>query len=177
MTTLELLPRNEDNPTIDELRQDFCALLLLLRAICPLDVHHVERCPASEEYVNELRDFLDSFSYLCDIRKGGGTVTAAAIRTWRAKNINILWLAANEGVGKDVKSHAEWMVAKLKTANESNGPDIENSVFTASVKLAKHRIQYYKSELFRWLNICLQVIEQEPVTDSSCVYWQILTCV
>jgi hypothetical protein len=86
----------------------------------------------SEDTICEARrDFLDSFAYLCDVEKGGKTVTATALQQHPISDC--LWLAANEGVRDDVWSYATDLLQILKTVTPENKSVLKDHVFRLAV--------------------------------------------
>jgi hypothetical protein len=109
------------------------------------------------------RDFLDSFSYLCDVEKGGATVTAAAIQQ-RAKSYR-LWLAANDGIRDGVKAYAEAILEKAKrfAAETANRQEIREDVFQLAVEKCRLRLTFYRKHVRRYAEKCLEAVEKwEP---------------
>ncbi|OHE92935.1 hypothetical protein CORC01_11802 [Colletotrichum orchidophilum] len=86
--------------------------LALFEALAQFKSRQERRNPSGDDIVEARRNFLDSFAYLCDVQKGGATVTAAGLQ--KLTHGNFLWLAANEGVRNDIKTYAEAILFHLK---------------------------------------------------------------
>lgn len=98
------------------------------------------------------RDFLDSYAYLCDVEKGGKTVTATALQS--LPNSDFLWLAANEGVREDIWLYAMDVLQLLKTTTSENQGAVKDSVFKLAVGKCKPRIQYYRDQVQKHARTC-----------------------
>ncbi|KAF2191902.1 hypothetical protein K469DRAFT_655093 [Zopfia rhizophila CBS 207.26] len=118
----------------------------------------------SEDTICEARrDFLDSFAYLCDVQKGGKTVTAAALQKLHISNF--LWLAANEGVGDDILDYAMDVLEKLKTATSENQSTLQDSIFRLAVEKCKPRIQFYRDEVQKYARNCRMALRHRERDD------------
>lgn len=122
--------------------------LALFEALARFKDEHEPREPSSDSICEARRAFLDSFAYLCDIEKGGKTVTAAALQ--KLPHSNFLWLAANEGIRGDVKIYAENILQKLMDVKSSNQRAIQDDIFQLVVEKCKFRIEYYKVEMQKY---------------------------
>ena len=56
--------------------------LALLEALAGFKDSYKRRGRSDDVICEARRDFLDSFAYLCDVEKGGATVTAAALQSF-----------------------------------------------------------------------------------------------
>lgn len=86
--------------------------LALFEALAKFKDGPQRRADSNDEICEARRDFLDLFAYLCDAQKGGASVTAAALQ--RLPLSNILCLAANEGIHRELKIYAENILRQLK---------------------------------------------------------------
>lgn len=163
MANLSIRPSNGETPVIANLYQEFYSLLLLYHALCPFNGHHLERQSSTTDELDVRRDFLDSFSYLCDIEKGGKTVTAAALQKLRGRNV--LWLAANKDIREEIQVHANWLIETLSKLNKETKQQIEMLIFTRSINVATPRIQFYKSKLIVWIETSVGVLKRIQQDD------------
>ncbi|KAH7380313.1 hypothetical protein DE146DRAFT_292685 [Phaeosphaeria sp. MPI-PUGE-AT-0046c] len=131
---------------LDQLRQyetkKLYPRLVLFEALAAFKHKHKERQHSGDHVCDARRDFLDSFAYLCDTRKGGSTVTAAALQKLPASDF--LWLAANEGISDDVFNYAKWLVRRLQTVTNENKVEVQSSIFSQAVAKSRERVQFYK---------------------------------
>ncbi|KAH7014572.1 uncharacterized protein B0I36DRAFT_255249 [Microdochium trichocladiopsis] len=95
------------------------------------------------------RDFLDAFAYLCDVEKGGATVTAAALE--QLEHSNFLWLAANEGISQDVKAYAETLLRGLQ---QPHFQGLEEWIFRQAVTKCAPRIETYQQGVKHHATAC-----------------------
>ncbi|KNG50733.1 ott 1508-like deaminase [Stemphylium lycopersici] len=101
------------------------------------------------------RHFLDSFAYLCDVEKGGKTVTAAALRSLPNSDETNLLLAANEGIRDEVLRYAKNILSQLKSMPE------EDIVQTLRKKL---KILYDTQKPLpteKYIDICFEMRREE----------------
>jgi hypothetical protein len=115
---------------------------------------------SGDEVCESRRDFLDSFAYLCDIKKGGATVTATALQ--KLPNGNILWLAMNEDIGVDLKKYADDILRRLSTAKPENKSDIQEQIFRVAVETCRPRIEFYKAEIRNLATKCRMELGKVP---------------
>jgi hypothetical protein len=137
--------------------------LALFKALSGFKDKHKPRERSEDRICETRRDFLDSFAYLCDIQKGGSTVTAAALQ--KLPLSNILWLAANEGVRDDVLVYAMDILARLKTATLQSQSTLRNSIFRLAVKRCGPRIQFYKDEVQKYARNCRMALRKKDRDD------------
>jgi hypothetical protein len=136
--------------------------LVLYSALSKFKDSHRRRTESGNATINARRDFLDSFAYLCDVQKGGKTVTAAAIQELPFSNF--LWLAANEGIGNTMLDYAQTMLKVLLGATPDDQRARQDAIFGLAVKNCKHRIQFYREEILRYAKSCRAALGH---TDSS----------
>ncbi|RDI86478.1 hypothetical protein Vi05172_g3515 [Venturia inaequalis] len=117
------------------------------------------RAKSTDAVCDARREFLDSFAYLCDVKKGGATVTAAALQ--KLPMSNILWLAANEGISEDIEKYARNIRSKLCTINVQNEKKIHDEIFQLAVKKCAPRIRFYRDELKRYATRCRMTLKQQ----------------
>lgn len=111
------------------------------------------------------RGFISKIAYLCDVRKEGGTVTAAALQA--VKFCNFLWLAANAGVSIDICGFVKWVLHKLQKLNCHNQLAIENAILEEAIEHARPRISFYQSRLVHFARKCRQHLLNSTVEDDS----------
>lgn len=142
--------------------------LLLYEALARHKGSHEARILSSNHVCEARRDFLDAFAYLCDVEKGGGTVTAAGLQ--KLLKSNILWLAANEGIRPEVKQYAEELLGKLKKLSMSNESAIRNAIFAQAVDMCAPRIAFYKTQVQEYARNCRMQLRSEEMSDvGECV--------
>lgn len=112
---------------------------------------------------DDRRDFLDSFAYLCDVEKGGRTVSATALQ--KQTTSDCLWLAANEGVREDVVSYARGMLSMLRTTTVESQVSVQDRVFATALEMCKARVQYYQVEVKRYATQCRMALKYNPQDD------------
>lgn len=136
--------------------------LLLYEALVGYKGNHEARTSSSDYVCEARRDFLDAFAYLCDVEKGGGTVTAAGLQ--KLSENKILWLAANEGIRTEVKQYAEELLRKLKELSMSNETATRNAIFARAVDMCAPRIAFYKSQVQEYARNCRMQLRSEEMS-------------
>lgn len=119
--------------------------LVLLKALSKFKNKPQERQRTGDDLCEKRRDFLDAFAYLCDVEKGGSTVTATALE--EGPNIYTLWLAANDGIRDGIWSHADTMVKQIRSVTHDTQEACKNILFDMVVQVTARRIQYYKDKV------------------------------
>ena len=136
--------------------------LLLLHLLSSFRGDNVERQSdesATKSSLDEQRrDFLNGISYLCDIEKGGGTVTAAPLQ--KLTFSNFLWLAANQGVSLHIERFIRFVLDELKDMNSHNRESKEMMIFHDAVNLASRRMQFYRTTMAIFSQEC-----QKPLNE------------
>ena len=164
-------PRPQDPDLAQTLEQDFYQKLVLHKILAPYNGSHIPRKSEQEhEVVNEQelrRNFLDRLSYLCDIRKEGGTVTASALQ--ELLHGNVLWLAANEGISTEVKAFGEWTFERLRdmTGNNVSMSRTQKTILKRAFALANQRISFYQSHLRKKIETCSGQLLSPPHGDDK----------
>jgi len=136
--------------------------LVLLEALTGFKDKPKQRAKSGDTRREARRDFLDSFAYLCDVEKGGKTVTATGLQ--RLENDNQLWLAANEGVRDDIFIYANTILEQIKSATAETQSTIQDRIMALSVEKCKPRIQVYKTavqELARNCRMALRRVKRD----------------
>jgi hypothetical protein len=123
------------------------------------------RMPSGDDVIEARRDFLDSFTYLCDIQKGGATVTAAGLQ--KLAYSNVLWLAANEGILINTEIYANAILSKLQSVDSSSRGTVENQIFQLAIENCKPRIAAYKEELQKYARNCRMQLRKEPRNEAG----------
>lgn len=139
--------------------------LALFEALAEFKNDRERRIPTGDDIVEARRNFLDSFAYLCDVEKGGGTVTAVGLQ--KLTYGNILWLAANEGVRDDVKIYARVILSDLKSVDRSNERTVQETIFHLAVKNCDSRISIYKEEVRRYARNCRMQLRSEAKSEAG----------
>jgi hypothetical protein len=116
--------------------------LALLEGLAGSRDDHKRRGSSRNDTIEARRGFLDAFACLCDVEKGGATVTAAALR--KLPRRTTLWLAANEGIRPEVKVHADSILQTLKRVESGNQVEIQDDILRFAVQACHPRINYYK---------------------------------
>lgn len=149
--------------------------LALFEALAQFKDEHQPRAPSSDDVVEARRAFLDSFAYLCDVQKGGQTVTAAGLQ--KLPYSNVLWLAANEGIRSDVKTYAESVLSKLLSVDPSTQRIVEDAVFHFAVEKCNSRIVTYKDDMQKYARNCRMQLRRETQNEAGEVsHISILSC-
>ncbi len=141
--------------------------LALLEALAGFKDGYKGRGRSSDDICEARRDFLDSFAYLCDVEKGGATVTAAALQ--KLLHSNILWLAANEGIRRDVKVYAESILQMLKVVESGNQVEVQDDILRLAVQNCHSRISYYKGVMQKYARNCRMQLRQEKEDEIGAV--------
>jgi hypothetical protein len=147
--------------------------LALFETLAQFGNRQERRIPSGDDAIEARRDFLDSFTYLCDVQKGGATVTAAGLQ--KLPHSNMLWLAANEGIRGDIKIYAETILSKLLSVDPSSRGTVENQIFQLAIENCKPRIAAYKEELQKYARNCRMQLRKESRNEAGeiCHHFQI----
>jgi hypothetical protein len=161
-------------PLLERIRQSettkLYPCLVLFGALTAFKDKRKSRQASGDPVCESRRDFLDSFAYLCDTRKGGGTVTAAALQ--ELQNSNFLWLAANDGISDDLLDYAKTMINRLRSINAENQSAVKDDLFKLAMDKCTDRIQFYKDRvqiLARNCRMKLRAWEQDETGKDCCV--------
>lgn len=119
---------------------------------------HERRTPSGNEITEARRNFMDSLAYLCDVRKGGGTVTAIGLQ--RLDLGNMLWMAANEGITKEIKDYTQKILDIARNKNLSP-QHAENVILELAVQASSHRISTYRGELQKHTRRCIKLLREQ----------------
>jgi hypothetical protein len=90
-------------------------------------------------------------------------VTATGLQ--KLPHSNILWLAANEGIRRDVKNYAENILQKLKGVESGTQEAVQDDIFRLAVEKCNSRIEYYKVEMQKYARNCRMQLRQEMRDD------------
>ncbi|KAJ3570751.1 hypothetical protein NPX13_g5625 [Xylaria arbuscula] len=167
---LDLAEKNESSmfhadAVFDKASSDLFPKLVLLRALTSFNSEYRERQHSENKSVNTCRDFLNSFAYICDFKRGGSTVTAAALQ--RLSGSHILWLAANEGISKHVEAYAEQLRRLLVEINTTNLSDLRNALFSLAVEKCGPRIKSYRDKVQDLAKRCKSHLAKGPSTPGG----------
>ncbi|KAI0160655.1 hypothetical protein GGR57DRAFT_499333 [Xylariaceae sp. FL1272] len=135
-----------------DVTKSFYPRLVLFEALAGFKDEHERRPTTGDAMRDACRQFLDHFAYLCDVRKGGATVTAAALQ--RLRKGNVLWLAANEGISWEVKVYANSILQMLQSMNAHTESEIREQIFHHAVKMCMPRLEFYKTQLKLYATRC-----------------------
>jgi len=141
--------------------------LALYEALAGFKDEHKRRQPSTNATCEARRDFLDSFAYLCDVQKGGATVTATALQ--KLPHSNIMWLAANEGIREDVLDYAQTLVKKLTAVTPASQQPVKDEIFGLAVEKCSLRIKYYKVEVQKYATACRMALRYRDRNDVGAV--------
>lgn len=139
--------------------------LVLFEALAQFKSQHERRPPSCDRVTEARRKFLDSFAYICDVEKGGPTVTAAAIQELPMSNI--LWLAANEGIRKDIKVYAEKILSLLESSLVAKYETAIQEAFQTVVDKCHSRITFYREETQKHATICRMQLRKKEQTEMG----------
>lgn len=137
--------------------------LALFEALTEFKADHQRRPPNKAHEAQ--RNFLDSFAYLCDVERGGKTVTAGALQSLPLGNF--LWLAANEGIQNPVKVYAENMLEALQGITPENSHDIQEGIFYRAVSFCSPRLKSYQTEMQNLATKCRIKLRDELPNDAG----------
>jgi hypothetical protein len=158
--------------TLVQLRKDketkLYPRLALFEALSVFKDKQEARKDSKDPVCETRRDFLDSFAYLCDIQKGGKTVTAAALQ--KLPMSNFLWLAANEGVSDGTYRYARDVLERSKSATLENHSIVKADVFKLAVEQCGQRIQYYKGEVQTLAKNCRMALRSREKDDLGVIW-------
>ncbi|KAI4659320.1 uncharacterized protein J4E78_005747 [Alternaria triticimaculans] len=142
--------------------------LVLLEALTRFKDGLKQRAMSSDKTREARRDFLDSFAYLCDVEKGGKTVTATALQMMEVETGDCLWLAANEGIREEVLFYAQKILKRAKAATVETLRVVQDRILTLSVKKCRPRIHFYRDAIKRHALQCneaLECVERDDVVN------------
>jgi hypothetical protein len=126
------------------------------------------RRPSGNPDTERRRDFLNAFAYICDVEKGGKTVTATGLQQLRRSNI--LLLAANEGVRPEVFAYAIQILKTLKSIAPSllgQQQYVWRKIYQLVVEQCQPRIQFYKVKVKWYATICRMKLVNRDRNDLS----------
>ena len=113
------------------------------------------------------RDFLDSLSYLCDYDTGGNTVTAIAIENVPERPV--FWIASNRDPNARVVRFLETTLRHLKDLDRASFDiceQIENTIFSEAIKLARPRLKDYVGFLRRRSDQVLELMKDQDLLSG-----------
>lgn len=145
--------------TIQDAKKTLYPRLALYEGMAKFNGGPERRRPQGDVVVETRRDFLESFAYLCDIEKGGATVTATGLQ--RLSYCNILWLSANEGLHRQVKAYAEVLRQKLVAMTPENQSTLQEEIFRRAVQMCTPRLLFYKAEVQKYATRCRMALREE----------------
>lgn len=151
--------------SLQDAYRDLYPKLILYEALVGYRGEHKRRHESKNDQEQARRDFLDSFAYLCDIQKGGSTVTAAALQ--KLEYSNVLWLSANEGVQHHVLKHADKIREILKDWNTEPEEVLQNQIFQLVIMACEPRIRFYKDKVQRHARNCRMELRKQVYTETG----------
>jgi hypothetical protein len=146
-------------------RSEIYPRLALLEALSTFKDEPKPRPLSDDLKCQARRNFLDSFAYLCDTRKGGSTVTAAAIES--SGDGDILWLAANEGISDVTLDYARSLLDLSKTATPHTQDSVRDNIVRLAVHQCRHRVLFYQHEVRRYAINCRMILRWREQDDTS----------
>jgi hypothetical protein len=141
--------------------------LALLEALSRFKDKHKPQQRSEDPICEARRNFLDSFAYLCDVEKGGSTVTAAALQ--QRPYSDFLWLAANEWIHDDIQAYATNVLGNLRTATLANQSILQDIIFRLAVEKCKPRIQFYKENVQKCATNCRMSLRHREKDDIGMI--------
>ncbi|OAG08424.1 uncharacterized protein CC84DRAFT_1087295 [Paraphaeosphaeria sporulosa] len=138
--------------------------LALFEALSGFKDKYKPRQQSEDPICEARRNFLDSFAYLCDVQKGGNTVTAVALQ--QRPHSDFLWMAANEGIRDDIRVYATDILANLRTATLENQRILQDTIFKLAVEKCKPRIQFYKENVQKYATNCRMSLRHREKDDT-----------
>ncbi|KAI1334505.1 hypothetical protein F5Y15DRAFT_287442 [Xylariaceae sp. FL0016] len=150
---------------LDEAGKTFYPRLLLYATLAGYKSTSEPRQPSSDDSSEIRRKFLDSFAYLCDYKKGGATVTAAALQKLPCGNI--LWLAANEGIDIVTKNYAKHLLRLIQNVQEGTKNATIDVVIRSVVDGCAPRLSFYGDKAKRSATICRMKLRRELPNSTA----------
>ena len=141
--------------------------LALFEALAKFKDRHTRRQQSNDDICEARRQFLDAFAYLCDIEKGGATVTAAGLQ--KLPYSNFLWLAANEGIPEDVLVYATRILQRLKEVDSQTQKAVQEDIFQLVVEKSSPRLEFYKTAMQKHARNCRMQLRQENSEDIGAI--------
>jgi hypothetical protein len=166
-TTGRELPESSLKGIFDNAAKKLYPRLSLFELLAKFKDEFQSREHAPDEVCEERRNFLDSFAYLCDVKKGGSTVTADALQ--KLLRGNILWLAANEGISPDVKVYAEKILKRLKEVEPGTEISIRDHIFKLVVRQCQPRVKFYRDKVKEHAKRFGMELQRGPLDDNGAV--------
>ncbi|KAF2475121.1 uncharacterized protein BDR25DRAFT_391429 [Lindgomyces ingoldianus] len=145
----------------EEVDRELYPKLIFLKTLSPFKDGPVRRDSSGGSIDEHRRRFLDAFAYLCDVEKGGGTVTACALQ--KVNGDIVMWLAANEQIRPVVVDFAKDVLKRLKNVTVEERKGVEEEILDVAVKKGKKRIAFYRTRLGN----CAEACCEELVTKSG----------
>lgn len=115
----------------------------------------VNRAEDEGNILKLLQGYLNGVAYLCDVNKGGNTVSANAI----GQNLK-LYIAANAKLRGPVRRFIIEVLTKTDMLNRRTKVVVQE-ILEEAVKKATHRIDFYAKQLRRFWGICMASLETQ----------------
>jgi hypothetical protein len=139
--------------------------LVLFKTLATFKDKSKQRQQSKDPLCEARRNFLDSFAYLCDTRKGEATVAATALQQLQFSDF--LWLAANEGISDDILDYAKGILSNLKTATLENQSKLRDIIFRLAIEKCTPRIEFYKTQVRTYARKCRMELKRQENDDNG----------
>ncbi|KAK2752503.1 hypothetical protein FQN54_008096 [Arachnomyces sp. PD_36] len=132
--------------------------LVLLRVIDPVrGIRFSDANYGTDDTLDDLRrSFIKRIATICDSRKGGDTVTAAALQS--TPQHTIVWLAANQSLDDRTIQHIRGMLDRLAQISVHSKSSILEEITHLIIEFCKPRLKFYRLRLAVELPQCLKKI-------------------
>lgn len=152
-------PESDVVPVPPKLLRRFYEPLVLLYV---LDRNRGDRIPRHNSDTDGPRDelrrsFVDSIAYICDYKKGGDTVTAAALQ--REPAGVTIWLAANNHVKEETIYFLRQILNDLVVVSASTQALTEDRLAARIIDYNRKRLQAYRALIKQPLKQCLAILK------------------
>ncbi|EAS36470.3 uncharacterized protein CIMG_01824 [Coccidioides immitis RS] len=115
------------------------------------------------------RSFINGIATICDFRKGGDTVTAAALQA--TPEHTVIWLSANKTPSAKTVNYLEGILAILTEVTVEKRSSTSEEIIRRIIEFCEPRLSHYCNELVKELPKCLNKIksleEAVQLTDSD----------
>jgi hypothetical protein len=136
---------------------------VLFHALAKFKDRQKSRHESADTICEARRNFLDSFAYLCDVEKGGKTVTATALQS--LVESDFLWLAANEGIRDDILDYAMAILQISKSVSLENELAVKARTFSLAVEKCRPRNRFYREQVQKYATQCRMELGKSQKDD------------
>lgn len=184
-TTTSIIPQApramvQSRPALDQQNQqiehqemeNLYPRMILFEALAGFEGQHKSRATCDDIARETRHNFLDSFAYLCDVEKGGATVTAAALQS--LQHSDFLWLAANDGVREEVLEYANVMLKHLCAVTAETMEKKKGTLLKIAVAKCSPRIHFYRRNVEKLAKRCrttLKSVEGDEHGTCTPIVW------